>query len=51
MLAALIYVRAWLGQWHPRKRRALAKRRLEALLQREGMSKSQSCRIAGEHYR
>lgn len=51
MLYAIAYVRAWLAQWHPRWRRAQAKRRLEALLQREGMSKSRACRVAGEFYR
>ena len=45
------YVRAWLAQWHPRKRRAQDKRRLEALLRSEGLSRAAASRVTSEFYK
>jgi len=50
MLYAIAYVRAWLAQWRPRKRRALAKRRLEAACQQHGCSRSQAQKITREFF-
>ena len=41
----------WLKERNPRRRRALQKRRLEALLRSHGMSHSQARRVAVEHFR
>jgi len=49
-MATLDRMRAWLSQWRPRRRRALAKRRLEVLLTREGLSRTVARRVIGEFF-
>lgn len=39
---------AWLGQWSPRRRAALRKRRLEAICRRHGCSKKTAENITWE---
>lgn len=50
-VTALGCLRAWLARLSPRKRRALAKRRLEMLLRNAGLSKSQATRISHDYWR
>lgn len=49
-MAALFYLRAWLAPLHPRRRRALAKRRLEATCQRHGCSRAVALAIVREFF-
>lgn len=44
-------LRAWLGRLSPRKRRALAKRRLEAICQEVGLTRSRAQWVAREFFR
>jgi hypothetical protein len=43
--------RTWLGRWSPRKRRALAKRRLASICLSFGVSRSRAQAIASEFLR
>lgn len=51
MTTAWPLLRAWLGRLSPRKRRALAKRRLEAICQECGVTKNRAQWIAKEFYK
>lgn len=51
LMNALFYLAALLGVRHPRKQLADDKRRLEALLQAEGLSRSAARRITVEFFR
>jgi len=51
LMHAITYLRALAAQWHPGRRRALAKRRLEAVCRNHGASRAQAAGIAGEFYR
>jgi len=44
-------LRAWLGRVSPRKRRALAKRRLEAICQEVGLSRSRAQWVTREFFK
>jgi hypothetical protein len=47
----ITYLRATLAQWHPRWRRAMNKRRLEAACQQHGCSRSQAQKITLEFFK
>lgn len=51
MSARLAIVKAWRAVLdRSKKRRAVEKRRLEALLRREGMSRSQASRVCADYF-
>lgn len=51
MMNTLDRIADWLKERSPHRRRALQKRRLEALLRTHGMTRSQARRIAMETFR
>lgn len=50
MTTLLQRMRAWLAPLHPRYRRALAKRRLEATCQRHGCTRAVASAICREYF-
>lgn len=51
MNTILPLLRAWLDRWNPRRSRALAKRRLEAVCRQMGCSRSQAAQIVAGFFR